>query len=250
GRRIRAAAAAPHFEVELGAADPGYLADHRILGAVIAPSPVLLAMPPAAAAEVPGAHSIALDEFTIEQSMVLPEVGHRLVQTVVTPAGDLQAEIEVLSLDDGAGESWRRHARVRARAGDAPLAEPRLDLDAVRARCTDVIEADEYYAMLRDRGLDFGPAFRSIARVHRGDREAIAELRVPAGLRPDEFEHVHPAVLDACLQALGGAWRDAPAGSWLVIGADTVRLGGRGGQRLFSHAVLHDAAEDAELIGA
>ena len=58
-------------------------------------------------------------------------------------------------------------------------------------------------------------------------------------MRPGRYL-VHPAVLDACLQALGAAWPDDEEDTYLVVGADRAWLSPCPG-RVWSHAVLAPA---------
>ena len=244
GTRVRSAAPTPHFEARLSVASPGFLADHRVHGVVIAPSPALIEMATAAAAQVLGDERPVLTELAIEQPLVLPADEPLAVQTVVTPGEAGVVAIEIASLEDEATSRWRVHARATARRRPptgAPAAPD--DLVGVKRRCPDAIVGADYYTMLAGRGLDFGPCFRGIARLWRGEREALAEIVVPDGLHVESGRYrVHPAVLDACLQTLGGAWPAGDEETYLLVGADRVSLPAPGSAAVprFSHAILRD----------
>jgi SAM-dependent methyltransferase/NAD(P)-dependent dehydrogenase (short-subunit alcohol dehydrogenase family)/acyl carrier protein len=244
GPRVRSAAPTPHFEARLSAASPGFLADHRVHDVVIAPSPALIEMAAAAAAQVLGDERPVLTEFAIEQPLVLPAEAALVVQTVVTPGEAGAVAIEIASLEDEATSHWRVHARATARrrpTADAPTAT--VDLGSLKGRCPGAVAGPEYYTMLAGRGLDFGPCFRGIARLWRGEREALAEIVVPDGLRAESDRYrVHPAILDACLQTLGGAWPAGDDETYLLVGADRLSLPAPGGAAVprFSHAILRD----------
>lgn len=61
---------------------------------------------------------------------------------------------------------------------------------------------EEFYATCLSRGLDYGPAFRSVRTLHLGQEEALAELVLPKDCPPVEGPHlVHPALWDGALQA-------------------------------------------------
>ncbi|HWM03746.1 MAG TPA: SDR family NAD(P)-dependent oxidoreductase, partial [Actinophytocola sp.] len=73
----------------------------------------------------------------------------------------------------------------------------RLDVDAVRARCPDSVDAAELYQDVRRRGLDLGPTYQGVTRLHWAENEALAELTLPA----EGAEYVvHPGMFDAALQ--------------------------------------------------
>ena len=51
-----------------------------------------------------------------------------------------------------------------------------LDLDAIRARCGTIVESRAAYDQLHALGLEYGPMFQALVRVHSGDDEALGEL--------------------------------------------------------------------------
>ena len=252
GTRVRSAAPTPHFEARLSAASPGFLADHRVHDLVIAPSPALIEMATAAAAQVLGDERPVLTEFAIEQPLVLPAAAPLAVQTLVTSGEAGSVAIEIASLEDEATSRWRVHARATARRrspAGAPAAT--ADLGALKGRCPDTIAGADYYTMLAGRGLDFGPCFRGIARLWRGEGEALAEILVPDGLHIESDRYrVHPAVLDACLQTLGGAWPAGDEETYLLVGADRVSLPAPGSAAVprFSHAILRDGDPRSGMV--
>jgi len=114
GRRLRSAAPTPQFEARLSANAPAFLADHRVHGLAIMPSPAQIEMAAAAAAEVLGDERPVLSDFAIEQPLVLPGDERLVVQTVVTPAESGRVTIEIASLEDEKAARWRVHARATA----------------------------------------------------------------------------------------------------------------------------------------
>ena len=172
--------------------------------------------------------------------MLLSEAGERIVQTLVRDE-DGATRVEIAALDGEAeAPTWLRHAAVTIARGGARGST--LDLDAIRARCGVDLPADAHYTRLRERGVDFGPAFQGVAGIARGAGEALAEIVVPASVAAETGDYVaHPAVLDACLQALGAAWPDDEEGTYLVVGADRVWLS-QLPARAWSHAALATAA--------
>ena len=76
-----------------------------------------------------------------------------------------------------------------------PPAPPPLDLAAIESRCAERVENDAIYAALAAGGAQYGPAYRLLDRVWRGEGEALAELvQLPAG------EGWPPNLLDAVFQ--------------------------------------------------
>lgn len=253
GARVRSATSTPHFEALLTASQPAFLADHHVHGYALMPSPAQLEMAATAAAQVLGDERLVLADFAIEQPLVLTDTA-RPVQTVVTPEGAGSAAIAIMSLEDEASARWLVHARLTARRTAMEPAVPGGgDLDEVRRRCPEAIDGEAFYSMAAGRGLEFGPAFRGIQRLWRGTREALAEIQIPRGIRGEQERYrIHPAVLDACLQTLGGALDGTEEATYLLVGADAISLPAVGGARVpaWSHARLRDTdPRTGALIG-
>ena len=95
----------------------------------------------------------------------------------------------------------------------------RIDLAAVRARCSERVEVSQAYEGFASIGLDYGPAFRGLQSLWRGTNEALAEVSLPEGIEGAERYGIHPALLDAAFQSLLGAvGSDAGAVSALCDG--------------------------------
>jgi len=68
---------------------------------------------------------------------------------------------------------------------------------------------------MAQRELVYGPAFQVLDGLTRGDSDALASVRVPAAVASElDQYHLHPALLDACLQSMAGAVPLEPDGSY------------------------------------
>src|SRR5690606_14022945 len=125
----------------------GYLADHRIGGALILPMTGFLELVFEAVRELdPGRETVALEDVVIERPIRIPETGTRLVQVTIR---DDRFEIQALGDDD----SWQRCA-----AG--VIAEGRSDPSALDGEGAAEAAVDQFYRRAADRGAVFGPSFR------------------------------------------------------------------------------------------
>ncbi|NKY85829.1 type I polyketide synthase [Nocardia veterana] len=150
---------------------------------------------------------------------------------------------------------YRIGADLRALLGPVVLAEARADAPAApadivrwmrlvedhraRSAATVTLDVDEFYAGLRNRGLDYGPRFRPLVGLRAGNQSATGTF----GPLP-----LSAAALDGCLQLIGAAARDRlPAdGAGLPVGIASVWVSDA--QRVVlteAHAFLreHTAAE-------
>jgi acyl transferase domain-containing protein/acyl carrier protein len=186
------------WSVQLDIADCGYLVDHRIGSAIVFPGAGYVEIGLAAAREVFGPVQCIVEDVEFQEFLVLDEKVAQPVQVVLDRDSN---DFDVCARADGSETGWDLHARGHIRQSDqsAPAA---LDLAEIRRRCPGQIEPEEYFRQFAEVGINYGPTFKGIERIWRGDHEALAEIRVPDDL-VDGLDHyrLHPAVLDACLQS-------------------------------------------------
>ena len=226
-RRIRSAALADTvFETSLSAEWPAFLRDHLILENVIYPATGYIEMALAAARQL-GAGLHALESFSIHAPLMLPERSQDAVtvQLVAAPAAGGATAFRILSAPGGDKDApWTLHATGTLRSLDRAQAAPPAPAEwrAGTARA-----ADEYYELLRERGATYGPAFRGIAQLTRGDGEAWARIELPAEAGEPGAYLLHPAALDAAFQVIGAALPpaiEAALGDAVFMPVDVRRL--------------------------
>ena len=161
----------------------------------------------------------------------------RLVATCHDEAGVIQFHHEV------DGEPPLGVARAKLFSAGAPRSP--IDLAALRARLSAQVEPDALYASLARRGLEYGPRFRAVEALVRGDGEVLATLALPDDVPADGYR-LHPVLLDAALHSViaGASGPDADGAAQLVpVAIDRVQLFARAGARLLSHGVVTRADE-------
>jgi len=170
-----------------------WLADHAVGGTVLLPGTAFVEMAVRAGEEV---GCPVVEELTLAAPLVLPEHGGVQVQVVVGgPDVDERRSFTVHSrLDD---EPWTRHATGILATTGAP-ADGGLDVwPPVDALPVDISGLYDGFAAI---GLEYGPAFQGVQAAWRTDGEVYAEIAVDE----DTSDYaVHPALLDACLHAVG-----------------------------------------------
>ena len=165
--------------------------------------------------------------------------------------GELSASIASLPPDASAGEPFTVHATARLRGAQQPGSESAAGaLAQARARCGEVVRPEEHYAGFERRGLDFGPGFRVIRQLWRGESEAVAEVILDEQLAGEAARYrVHPVLLDGCLQAIAGALPrespGAPAALYLPLGIGRYVRYAAAGARCTSHVTVRDSSAAA-----
>lgn len=162
-----------------------WLADHRIQGSTMLPGALLIELVLRAGEDL-GLPSIG--DLTIGAPVLLS--ADESVEVHVTASPD-NGKVTVRSRDeDGA---WTLHA-------EGTLV-PTLDAIPLLVQADQKLEFD--YDALTEYGYDYGPAFRGLRELHRGEQDLLAEVELSGPLRAEAAAFgVHPALLDAVLHPL------------------------------------------------
>ncbi|MHB1132624.1 MAG: SDR family NAD(P)-dependent oxidoreductase [Chloroflexota bacterium] len=251
------------FESRIEAGVSSFLADHRAYGKAVFPAAAYLEMALAAAGDVLGSGWHELADVVIQEALLLPEGDSRTVQLVVDTNGAEGTSFQVFSaVAEGATgqdnhvhgptDSWRVHAAgtLRRLPEDHSAEQPTgaVALAAAQARCQTAVSVEHFYQTLRELGMQYGERFRGVAELWRGAGEAISRIRLPESLAAEAASyHVHPALLDACLQTLGATFllgQPEEGGSlYLPVGIKGLRLLRTPGASVWAHASIREGAE-------
>jgi phthiocerol/phenolphthiocerol synthesis type-I polyketide synthase C len=255
GQRLRSALSMVQFEATISTSALPYLADHRVHGSVVLPATAYIEMALAAAAEAfENAGPFTITELAFQQALLLPENGSRAVQLILYPVTAGAASFQVFSLpavqENGKGV-WTLHAAGKIELGQANKprsGQSHASLKELQSHCQEEVPVSEMYERLKDSGLQYGPAFQGMKRLWRGDGEALGRVELPHTLESEaNAYHVHPALLDACLQVMAAALPGqgvyaVGSDSYLPSGVASMRVYGRPGSRLWCHTALRSGA--------
>jgi acyl transferase domain-containing protein/acyl carrier protein len=237
------------FETQLGPTVQPWLEDHRILGGLLLPSPVHIEMALAAAAQSFGAGTLEIDDLTVHQALALDAGSPTSVQLVMAPPHQGRADFRVCAWEVEE-RRWQTCARGRV-VHVTDRGEPPVDVRAIRARTSETMPVPAHYDWLASLGLDFGPRFRGIDRIHRCDGEVLARMQMPEALRAQAATHrLHPALLDACFQVVGAA---LPGGgtslgeAFLPLQVERIRLFRALGESAWAHVTMN--LDDQSRLG-
>jgi acyl transferase domain-containing protein/thioesterase domain-containing protein/acyl carrier protein len=200
------------FETSLSARSPGYLVDHQVQGSVVVPAAAYIEQGLAAAEQLfgPGKHGI--DDLVIQQVMFLPEGVRRRVQVSLAPESSGESTFETYSRPadaEPADATWPMHATgslVHETHAAKPNSQEPLDLSEIRSRATSITSRSDFYRMMAERGLAYGPTFQVLGDFHRGPDDGVVEVKLPESVVREAARYqMHPAIGDALLQAMAGA---------------------------------------------
>ena len=271
GQYLKSAAASGthHWELDLGTRLFPYLADHRVQGLVVLPAAAYVEMALAGASEAFGEGTYTLENVAFKKALFVPERGHQRVQLIITPQLVGDSSFELHSRQTGAAEgqnSWTLHAKGTIRPSHgrhkSPVATEQSPETpaALLARCPESVAGADFYKVMAERGLEYGPAFQGVGRIWRRDGEAIGQLRLPESVLAEASAYqVHPALLDACFQVLAGALPSSnlaangqvvKEGVYLPVGLGKIRLSDQQpGPQLWVRALFRpDEEADGETL--
>jgi acyl transferase domain-containing protein/acyl-CoA synthetase (AMP-forming)/AMP-acid ligase II/NADPH:quinone reductase-like Zn-dependent oxidoreductase/acyl carrier protein len=238
GQRFASAGREVVFQGRIGACGPPFLGHHLLSGVPVLPAAAYLEAMLAAARQVFPAGRVAVRDVVFEQPLFLPAGQVSTVQSVLSPEGAAGYAAQLFSLDDSgdAAELWRRHASARLVYEGAGGPQPDLALPDVAARCPESLPVEEIYRYAAARGLEFGPMFRGLQSVRRGVGEVLAEISLPEVDEDLSRYQIHPALLDACFQAVAVLCPQADRDVlYLPVGVERFWMEDSPGTHLWSH---------------
>lgn len=228
---------------------PAFIGEHKVFGAVIMPATGFVEMAMAAAGACgSGGRRTSLRDFVVHEAMVFQEGESKVVQTVVEKgegSGAPRLRIYSSEPDGSGGSAWRLHASASVASAGQP-AGPQTGLEEAKRRCAREEDPGRLRAALVERGIDLGPRYRGITALWSGDGEALSRIETPAVVAAEQRTFlIHPALLDACLQTMGGALGiqsdGAPPDVYLPLSVDRLEAEAAAGA-LWCHATLIDRA--------
>ncbi|WP_161624828.1 non-ribosomal peptide synthetase [Streptomyces spectabilis] len=185
--------------------DEYVLHDHVVDGKKLLPAVASLEMACAAVRqalpETAGRRTV-LKNVTWARPVVVDEGGRQVEFTLTRETAASSGALGFALLTDG--DQLCVQGRATTEAAAPP---PRVDLAELRDRLRlRPLPGDDVYAHIARAGVAYGPGFRLVHVLYRGERdgrrEALAELRLPAHLRATADAYaLHPSFLDAAVHA-------------------------------------------------
>ena len=223
------------YVAELRPDQPAFLRDHCVDGRVRLPAAAMLEAALAAMLADGGTLPLRIAEASVVRGCRL---GETPVATELLLTGAEAGRRFVLSAADrdGGFATICRGSIDGATTPPIPLAK-----GPSSRRDTAPLPGDWLLARCRELGLGYGPTFRGVVRLWRGDHEASGDVELPEDLDTRSFV-LHPALLDACFQLAVAALPDDAPGM-LPVGLDELVVFAAGRRRARVHVrVQRDGA--------
>ncbi|MGW5639849.1 beta-ketoacyl synthase N-terminal-like domain-containing protein, partial [Streptomyces sp. NPDC003832] len=187
-----------------------WLADHAVASTVLLPGTAFVELAIRAGDEVGCGH---LTELTLQAPLVLPEDTGVQVQVVLAApdeAGNRALTIHArrdgtgTGTGTGADAPWTLHAEGLLSPPSSTGDRPSPDLTVWPPPGAEAVDVRDFYAEAEAAGYGYGPAFRGLRAAWLAGDTVYAELALPEEQHADAARYgIHPALLDAALQAIG-----------------------------------------------
>lgn len=197
---FRTRAVKPTWQLALDPRLLPYLNDHRFWNSVVFPAAGYAEIGLAVARQLFPDEPYAVEELDIKKALFVSAQRVPTVQTVFDP---VDKTFRIYSVS-GRDQDWEQNAKGRLTLlpSDQPSS---LDVAQLKRSLAQELDRQQYYDDFASAGYQFGPDFQHTQRLHKRDGEALAEISISRNqLQNMDRYHIHPAVLDACIQTFRG----------------------------------------------
>ncbi|MFA5710024.1 sulfolipid-1 biosynthesis phthioceranic/hydroxyphthioceranic acid synthase [Mycolicibacterium sp.] len=239
---------------EVGTAAQPWLTDHQVHNVAVLPGAAYCELALAAARTVLGEDAEVRD-IAFEQMLLLDEQAP--VSAIATVASPGVVEFSVETYDAGE-RTPRASATLTGAENSGPPAQ--YDLGELLAAHPHRVEGADLRSAFDAVGVHHGAAFAGLAAAYIADAEnlegtsqtVIAEVALPGPLRSQQGGYlVHPALLDACFQAvLAHPVAQHAAGGGLLLPLGVERLRAPGSARHARYCLVEVTGADHDGIRA
>lgn len=196
----RMAAGSHEWRTCIDAVQVPFLADHRIGDDMVVPGAAFVEMALAVARTVWPDGPLMLEDMDILHPLTLAADAMRELAVTWAP---VTRQVEIRSRPRTGSDEWTRHARVRIGRREG---RPSTDLPVLAEGASDHT-AEELYRRTSANGVNYGAAFRRVAKVRRDGNTSIVDFGPE---REDEGDGspflLHPTALDATLHPFFLEW--------------------------------------------
>ena len=242
GRRLSSPLKIIQFESHLEHESWSFIRDHQVRGTSILPLTAYLEMANAAAKLGLGAGDYEIRDIVIHQPLPFEDDGVRVLHLILNDDGsfDIHSRAETDENDD-----WQLHASGKiARIENQPHWEVG-SLTDIQSHLQTELTSQEHYQHLNERGFPFGPAMQGVRQIWRRDGEALVVIEAPLEILDEQNSfHLHPALLDACLQAFWTTFDASDKNTYMPMNLESFQLLHPFPQKVWSHIRLRETSSD------
>ncbi|WP_396978123.1 type I polyketide synthase [Nostoc sp. ATCC 53789] len=192
------------FETHLNTASLPFLDDHQIYDTVVVPGASHISMLLLAGQEILGTGAISLSNITFREALTVGDRETINVQLILQPEAAGKYKFELFSFNKQI-DNWLVHATGRL-SQDAGNIEKPLSWAELQTHCSQMLAGSDFYAQVREQGLQLGQRFQWVESMWRCDGEALCQMQFPQEFADEISTYLlYPGLIDSCFQFLGFA---------------------------------------------
>lgn len=214
-----------------------FLLDHKVFDRVVVAGACHLSALIAVGRERYPMLAFKIQDIEFIEALQLAEQGQRLLQLGLTPLGERQYQVKVISLFDEKPAEFTEHLTASMVAAPANFAD--LDVQELRRQCPESVDVQNFYQLLTLQHVQLGESFRWFEQLFKGEHQALARIRPFTAL--DKTFGLPPGLIDACFQLLGAAVPEQYTETYIPVAVEQLQLAAENRFiRLWCHACLTD----------
>jgi acyl transferase domain-containing protein/NADPH:quinone reductase-like Zn-dependent oxidoreductase len=191
------------WENHLDTTGTPWLDDHQVGGSPVFPAAGFVEMALAAGALRHPGQPVQIEDFEIRTPLVLDD---RRAKTVRLTLDEHTGQFLIKSRERLSEDAWQPHVTGRLTAQAGKLSPNIATADGQPAEVE--LTGTDIYAIAKQLGLDYGPAFQTVSHVSGSSYVIDANLRLPEALTPDVDRYLlHPTLLDGAFHSLLALFR-------------------------------------------
>lgn len=203
-----------------------YAREHAIAGNRVFPGSGFAELACVSGSIAGGQKVLAIEDLVWMQPLAFADGGMRRVETHLRTSGN-GAAFQIVSYDEEQEKVTHCEGRLRFAASDSVVpAGVIIAMDSLKGNARSIVEGSRLYRDFERAGLGYGPSFRTVQEIHRGDQFVLSRLEIPDSLLAGFYDYIlHPSILDGAFQAVAG-FQDlsAEATAYMPFAIDAIEI--------------------------
>ena len=180
-----------------------YLKDHAIEDVPIVPGTAYVELGLAGINAILGHPPYRLSRISFEQILLISNDSPTSINLIIEQEAHStwSGRATTTSREESSQETFARFTIDVERPQPLPTQEGLIN--TILDRCQSEYSGTAIYDRFKNNHNNYGPTFQNIANLYLGEHECLASLRLHSLVESNVYQyHVHPAILDACVQTL------------------------------------------------
>ncbi|MCC5613986.1 SDR family NAD(P)-dependent oxidoreductase, partial [Nostoc sp. CHAB 5836] len=194
GDRLPSPLSSIQYRASISQNNPAFLAEHQVFDQAIFPGAAFIEMALAAGE----GKAVSLKNVEFNKALLLGDT-ENVLQLVIDKELSKKQSFHIYNQ---AGNNW--DVLVFGEIENLqPINLTTQNLEEIEAESPEQVDINSFYEKYKKSGVNYGSNFQLIHQLHRSKNRAIARIKLTDNLHlAAKKYHFHPAMLDACFQAI------------------------------------------------